>query len=363
MGRGPDSGRIIALDILRGIALFAMILVHFHQNMEIPSKGAEDLVGWVIWMGIETKSWATFAFLFGAGFAILMRRAEARGLHVTALFLRRMFGLAIFGIAVQLLFGFRILLDYAVWGMALLMVRRWPTWVLLTLALLSAVAPSAYSRLAPGEAKERSAIVAKVHEADAHGSFAEAVKARAVDARWTYLRPRVLVPDSNLVLFIFGLLAIRLGVFDDPKQKKPAIVSMMCIGFVSWAAYWVGTVKFGMETGFGLVSDQWLAFTYVGGIMLLLAYRTVWQRRLSMFAIAGRMALTNYILQAAILSLLASGYALGVRIRPYYELPATVALFSVLLLFSMVWLSRFRYGPAERVWRGLTYLKEGNSLS
>ena len=61
------------------MALFGMILVHFHQKMEIPTKGIEDLVGWGIWIFLETKSWGMFAFLFGAGFAILIRRAEARG--------------------------------------------------------------------------------------------------------------------------------------------------------------------------------------------------------------------------------------------------------------------------------------------
>lgn len=363
MERTPDSSRIISLDILRGIALFGMIIVHFHQTMEIPADGVEDVVGWVVWMGLETKAWATFAFLFGAGFAILIGRAEARGLNVTALFLRRMLGLAIFGIAVQLLFGFRILLDYALWGIPLLLVRKWSTGSLLVIAFVAAIAPTVYSRFEAGAAKERREIAAQVHEANAHGTFAEAVRARAVDARWTYLRPRTLVPDSNFVLFIFGLIAIRLGIFHDPRLRKSVIVGMMSFGFVFWAAYWIGTLKFGMETGFGIVSDQWLAFTYVGAIILLLAYRPVWRERLSMFAIAGRMALTNYVLQAAILSLLSSGYGFGVGIRPYYEVPAAAALFSVLVLVSIVWQRRFRYGPLEWVWRWLTYLKQANSLS
>jgi Predicted membrane protein len=183
MERTPDSSRIISLDILRGIALFGMIIVHFHQTMEIPADGVEDVVGWVVWMGLETKAWATFAFLFGAGFAILIGRAEARGLNVTALFLRRMLGLAIFGIAVQLLFGFRILLDYALWGIPLLLVRKWSTGSLLVIAFVAAIAPTVYSRFEAGAAKERREIAAQVHEANAHGTFAEAVRARAVDAR------------------------------------------------------------------------------------------------------------------------------------------------------------------------------------
>src|SRR4029079_7042780 len=110
------SERIVTLDILRGLALFGMILVHFHQEMEMPATGTEDLVGWAVWIGVESKAWATFAFLFGAGLAILMRNLEARGAHVIPVYLRRMLMLAIFGAAVELLFGFNILIEYALWG-------------------------------------------------------------------------------------------------------------------------------------------------------------------------------------------------------------------------------------------------------
>ena len=34
-----------------------------------------------------------------------------------------------------------------------------------------------------------------------------------------------------------------------------------------------------------------------------------------------------------------------------------MALCAALALFSRLWLSRFRYGPLEWVWRGLTYLR------
>src|SRR5688500_4885089 len=91
MAAPASSQRMVSLDILRRLALMGMILVHFHQKMEFEVEtGLEGLVGWIIWMGVEGKSWATFAFLFGAGFAVLMRRLEARGKPVTAIFVRRM---------------------------------------------------------------------------------------------------------------------------------------------------------------------------------------------------------------------------------------------------------------------------------
>ena len=129
--------RVHSLDILRGFALLGMILVHVHQHLEQPATGWEDVISWIIWVGVEQKSWATFAFLFGVGFALQLRRMEAKGAAVTPLYLRRLLGLSLFGIPAYALFGFRILLDYAFWGVPLLFMRRWSTRSLLVAALVS----------------------------------------------------------------------------------------------------------------------------------------------------------------------------------------------------------------------------------
>jgi uncharacterized protein len=346
------SERIVALDILRGLALFGMILVHFHQDMEKPAAGMEDIVGWIIWMGLETKAWATFAFLFGAGFAILMRRLEARGERVVPLYLRRMLGLAIFGVAVQVLFGFQILIEYAIWGVPLLLVRTWSTRALLVLAIVCAAALSVFSTFSP---YSRGPYWEQLKKAETEGTYAEAVSARMSYMKWEYSQPRTVVPTSSFVLFLLGLLAVRHRLFDDPRAKTRIIVSAMTFGFASWALFWFVLEKMPDARGFGIISDQWLAFTYIGGVALLLSYRPQWKQRLSPFGTTGRMALTNYVLQAAMISWLASGYGLSLKIRPYYELPATVLVFLVMVGFSTLWLSRFRYGPLERLWRAFTY--------
>jgi hypothetical protein len=38
-----------------------MIVVHFHQRVNTEAAGLEGLIGWVTWVGIKAKSWATFA--------------------------------------------------------------------------------------------------------------------------------------------------------------------------------------------------------------------------------------------------------------------------------------------------------------
>ena len=47
---GPNE-RLHALDVLRGLALIFMILVHFHQLLRLESTGWQGLIGWAIWVG------------------------------------------------------------------------------------------------------------------------------------------------------------------------------------------------------------------------------------------------------------------------------------------------------------------------
>src|SRR5256885_12903685 len=81
--------RLHSLDILRGLALAGMILVHFHQRLERPVTGTEDLIGWFVYIFVEQKAWGTFAFLFGVGFAVLLRRLDSRGVPVVPIDLHR----------------------------------------------------------------------------------------------------------------------------------------------------------------------------------------------------------------------------------------------------------------------------------
>ena len=109
-----------------------------------------------------------------------------------------------------------------------------------------------------------------------------------------------------------------------------------------------------LEGGFGLVRDMWLAFTYIGAVLLLVARDPGWLRRLAAFGWAGRMALTNYMLQIAILDLAFAKYALGLSVTPLVGMTAALALFLANAALSRWWLERFRYGPLEWLWRSFT---------
>lgn len=350
-GTAADA-RLDSLDILRGLALFCMILVHFHQRVRADAAGIEDLIGWGVYIFVEQKSWGTFAFLFGAGFAILLRRLEARGAPVGAIYLRRMAMLALFGAMTDVCFGFHVLFTYAVWGLALLVIRGWPSPALLAAAAVSAAArPMAWLVLGPpaySSADLRVAVSAAAKQGSYLGLFA---------ARWALFAGtfphawRDLLPDVNLALFIVGLLAVRHGVLAHPRTHVRVIQRWMIFGVVSWAVSWT------LGNLFGILSDQWLCFTYIGGVVLLLAFRPEWTERLRVFGVAGRMALTNYVLQAAVLDALSSGYGAGLKLRPFVYPVASVALFAAEAAFSRAWLHRFRFGPLEWMWRVVSYAK------
>ncbi len=368
--------RLHALDVLRGLALAGMIVVHFHQRLERPVTGAEDLIGWGVWIFVEQKAWGTFAFLFGVGFAVLLRRLETRGAPVTPIYLRRLAALAVIGIVAQVGLGFSILFEYACWGLVLLLVRKWPTRRLLVLALVAACARPVvaeasalyawWTTAAPSPTGPN--LWALEHEATQLHHYSAVLAARwslfvaGLPHRW-----RDVLPSSNLALFIVGLLAVRHGVLDDPKRHVRLIVGWMTFGALSWAISWtvlralpevtIAGADWPIKFGLGLLQDQWLCFAYIGSVVLLLAYRPQWTERLRVFADAGRMGLTNYLLQALVFDVMGAGYGFDIRLRPYAYLLAAPAMFVAQAALSRAWLKRYRYGPAEWLWRSITYAR------
>jgi uncharacterized protein len=100
-----------------------------------------------------------------------------------------------------------------------------------------------------------------------------------------------------------------------------------------------------------------LAFTYLIGLVLLFHRSDAWRRRLAYFTPVGRMALTNYLTQSVLYLLLFTGVGFGMygEVGPAWCVVLAPIIFAVQMAFSGWWLTRFRFGPAEWVWRTLTY--------
>jgi uncharacterized protein len=381
--------RIGVLDVLRGIALFGMFLVHF-KNFSLGGGGLDAFYTKIVDLLFEERFWAMFGILFGVGFAIQFRRAEARGDRYVGKYIRRLVALAVFGFIAEAVFGFNVLLSYAIWGIPLLLFRNWPPRTLIAAVILSAASGSLYgiARTAYGVATEGEQTYTAERKAlaERNASFREAYNAASDDPsyskvfssrlqhmRWFYAQPFSFLPVNTLTLFLLGLLALRLGIFDRPEQHRRLIVALMIFGVASWSvAIWLfrnpsanapsslvlqeATAR--LENGFGLIRPMWLTFTYMGTVLLLVAHNPQWLQRLALFGYTGRMALTNYMIQIALLDLIFTKHGLGVMITPLAGLGAAIGLFLLDAAFSKWWLARFRYGPLEWLWRSITYWKK-----
>ena len=383
-----ERDRIQVLDVLRGIALLGMFLVHF-SDFSTGGNRADELYRSAVYLFFEERFWATFGILFGVGFAIQLRRADARGDAFVARYLRRLATLAAFGFAAHAFFGFNVLLGYAVWGVALLLFRRWSVRALVLATVLSAMSWHVYGitrasivattrgeQAVRAQAASNAAASRAFNEANRKAqqstSYRAVLAARLQHMRWFYAQRFSYLPVNTLTLFLLGFLGLRLGLFDAPERHRRLIASIAVFGVVSWAtAWWVipalpprtgpgfvgGMILTSAQYGFGLVRTMWLAFAYIGAVLLLVAHNRAWLGRLAAFAWTGRMALTNYMIQIAILDLTFSKYALGLSVTPLVGLTMAIALFVADALASRWWLARFRYGPFEWLWRSATYAR------
>jgi uncharacterized protein len=382
----PD--RLHVLDVLRGIALVGMFFVHFSM-FSSGGTAVDRAYQSAVALLFEERFWAMFAMLFGVGFAIQLRRAEARGTSIVPSFVRRLAALAVFGFVAHAFFGFNVLLGYAAWGLPLLLVRRWSVRALIVAAVVSAnswnvymIAEAARRVAARGEQAVRAELQSKAasnraftkanQEAQESTHYSAVVTARLQHMRWFYAQPFSFLPVNTFTLFLLGLIGMRLGLFDEPERHRRLIATLMIFGAASWAtATWVfpllpahtqeplvrAVALSRLQYGLGLIREMWLAFTYMGAVLILVASNRQWLPRLGMFAWTGRMALTNYMIQIAILDLTFSKYALGLSVTPLVGLAMAVTLFSADAMFSRWWLARHRYGPLEWLWRSVTYTR------
>jgi uncharacterized membrane protein YeiB len=180
-----------------------------------------------------------------------------------------------------------------------------------------------------------------------------------------------------LPLFLMGLYFGRRKIFYDFSSNRQFLQNVTRWGLL------IGWTMFGVAVGFeawdfannikrdtySFISREllyvcWnlgvmiLAVSYVSGLTWLLE-NNAWEKRLSFLAPVGRMGLTNYLLQAVFVSLTMEGFGLGLNgnIGPAWRLIIALASFVFIVSVSRWWFERFRIGPAEWLWRSLTYLK------
>lgn len=357
----PLKDRLIALDVLRGFALFGVLLVNMldfsgsalrANTIGIRGNLLDQTVDIAIVFFAVTKFYLLFSFLFGVGFAVQMRRMEAKGQPFVGFYLRRLLVLFLIGMAhAILLWDGDILRLYALAGVLLLLMRHIPTRMLFGLAaaillagLLYFATTDSLQEVSTSTAEEGIALYQQ-------GSYGELVAYRT--RQGTVLDIQI---PMVLVMFLVGLVVGRSGWLDQPEQYQP-ILRRWWQGALAFGLFANGLMLYGYEAqvmawvslGVHLGAPA-LSFAYACGILLHI-------EKLRWLAPVGQMALTNYLSHSLICTTLFYGYGFGL----YDRLSATataglvVVIFGSQILLSQWWMSHFQFGPMEWLWRSLTY--------
>jgi uncharacterized membrane protein YeiB len=148
---GPVSlqERIQTIDIIRGIALFGILVINFtvdNRNVQ-PEEGwtslGDQLAYWPIRFFLDDKFMAMYCFLFGLGFSIQMLRAQERNSPFVFVYFRRLIVLYLIGTVHGILTRETILPTYAMVGVLLLLFYKLPRKLLPPLAFLCFLIPTA----------------------------------------------------------------------------------------------------------------------------------------------------------------------------------------------------------------------------
>ncbi|MEL0307263.1 MAG: DUF418 domain-containing protein [Halieaceae bacterium] len=380
------ANRIAFLDVLRGVALFGILLVNvFNFGADYPAwSGVADQLAWQVkHVFFETKFWMLYSLLFGMGFFLQTQSPD----YTMARSLRRLGVLMLLGCLHGLLFEGDILMLYAELGVLLLLLYRLPTKWLLSLALLLALSFPLGHLVGgdrgddwPAESVVEAGVWLEEDRRDSPlvtGSFTEVLAYHAA-----FLPERFWVdwqyPDSGLLVlacFLIGFCLMRGGwgalqqLMRGPSMSLALgmwLVGLSLMGVERYLSVTLGYAPFERSHA---TSMQVLG----GDLVYLVAtlsltgawFFSVWcwaqSRRLvgvrGLIASAGQMSLTGYLSQTVMFTTVFYGYGLGAAFEwgPAQVVGFAVGVYALQVVLCHCWMQRFRRGPLEWLWRCLTY--------
>jgi uncharacterized protein len=360
-------------DELRGFALLGIILVNV-PFLGISLNGfvrgdetslADRIAEFAVFAFFQAKFYLLFAFLFGYSAHLMLSKPGSRGA-----FARRLLGLGALDILhASLLFVGDILLSYAVLGLFMLRASNWTdrrVIVAMCLALLFASAMLGLLAVAAAQPGYDDAAtleaVAAYDQRMRDGSFLQTVQARL--QVWPILLLVLAVLNWGLALacFFAGLLAARRRLFADPERFSALWILCSRLGSavglpLSLVSAWLmagpdslGRVGSDARTIYGTVlgfaAAPFLSAGYVAWMVLL---RRRFADSFSFFRLPGRMSLTLYIGESAVLAIIFCGWGGGLfgTLGTAWTLAIALAAWLALEVFARIWLSHFSQGPLE----------------
>ena len=386
---GPVKERIALLDVLRGFAIFGIllfnimplsgwILLNSEQRAALAGGSADSVLEHALVALVEGKFYSLFSLLFGIGFSVIAQRAEARDERVTPTLVRRYVVLLAIGLIHSFLIWFGdILVLYALLGFALLACNAFKDRTLIIGAVTLLLLPIPLYALglvlqppASGESNGLPPAIIAAVQAFKSGSYPQIVAANVAINGFGWLRRLVLMFYPRVfAMFLLGLVLGRMGVFREPEKhaglfRRFSLYGLL-IGLPASIAYSALDQHSGLlplthsgliRTACESIGTPMLCLGYVAWITMLFQIRRG-KKLLLGLAPVGRMALSNYLLHSVVGVLLFYGIGAGLYMEVSLATASGIAfaIYALQVLISRAYFHLFQQGPAEALWRRLTY--------
>ncbi len=396
--------REIFMDILRGFAILGIFIANlgssfsgYSENAHLSGpylvQGWDHKMAFLHHMFIEGKFYSIFSLLFGWGIALQFKRAQAKGINALPTIKRRLMFMLLLGFIHLLIWTGDIVFFYALLGFLLLPFRKFSNktllitgacLILLPILLYAAKmqwqwlnAPAGF--LFETGQKLETKLTGVASEADyinfsQHAGWWEIFKGNIAGFfyRYGYLFFVSRVPKV-LGMFLIGYALGRSDFYRNIAQNKKIIYWVIGLGLVIglpanfylarymtyfMGDYWQLKINGLYQTIFYALGVAPLAIAYVG-IFMLSFQNSAGKKILSILAPVGKMAFSNYIMHSLIGNFVFLGAGLGYtgQVGPVYYTLFGIAIFTVQIILSTIWLKYFNYGPLEWLWRSATYKK------
>jgi uncharacterized protein len=390
------SERIRSLDILRGFAVLGILVMNIQsfsmiQSAYINPTTFGDLTGinrlvWILsHVFADQKFMSIFSILFGAGVLLFTARAEEKGFRSGKLHYRRSLWLMLFGILhAYLLWYGDVLFTYGLCALIAYLFRKVRPTRLAVIALAIIAVPSLMfaffgwsMQFWPEEAYEQN-ITRWAPSAERINEEIAALQGGWLDQMSERL-PAAIATQTFVFLIwygwragglmLLGMALLKWGILSAERSRR---LYLSLVGL--WVIIGLPLIAGGVITNsvrswlydysmfFGWQFNYWgslfAALGYIGIVMLFSqsSWLTGLKRHL---AAVGRMAFTNYLMQTVICTTVFYGHGLGFfgRLERFEQALVVLAVWAFQLIISPIWLRHFRFGPAEWLWRSLTYLR------
>lgn len=404
---------LLGILIMNITAQGQIYLLYDSMDVRLPLTGL-NFYAWGAEMFLfEGTMRGLFSILFGAGTLLLINRLQKNnsGLLPADIYYRRLLWLLVFGLinAFLLLWPGDILYPYALTGLLLFPFRNLSSKNLLIAAFIvlaigtykdTAVLYEKKNAIKKGRIAEQLIAQKKTltdEQKESLGKWNEIKKKGSKDslpARYAevekkivhknyaqifkyYKEENVMIQSIGfyngfwdmLLLFFIGMALFKNGFLVGEHATRTYILTaivgisaglyMNYIDLSSMYKFQFDKIKFTENASFGFYQLRRTVQTIGYLSVLVLLYKSgIGKKIMGIFAPVGQMAFTNYLSQSIITSIFFYGLGYFAKLQRYELYYVVLGIWIFQIIFSTVWLKKFKMGPLEWLWRSLTYWKK-----